>query len=517
MFLRRHYSFRVSTRKRQCSGWMPVSFSIENLGRGDDRRGFCRILNRAFTSSKSEERGMNSSSQKIELWEYPSSDGSDYQKRGTLYQQPLDTEARRTWEIRQPSKDSRTSSFSRKRLENMNKKLLGYFLPAKFPESVVPGYLRFAGFCFTASVAGSAAMVLSTQSLLLAVGVVGSNTQQAGIMAGAFNWVMKDFVGQLGGVAFASQMGKTRAFDSDPKRWRMVAAMALDGATLLEILSPLFPSILVLPVASIANVGKNIGFLTASASRAALNQSVAISANLGDVTAKSGSQSIMASLIGTSLGIGMSSLLSHDTYNFAIGFCFLGAIHQCCNYLSAQSVGLTYFNRQRLHIVLDRYIEDNVVLSPEEVATRESFFPLVPVDSGTKDWLFVGSSPLESMCPTPADLHEVMVELPSDGEKRASGSYIIKGTPENHIHLMFFKDSSGQDVIRGMYHACLIRREKLGKNDGGAAEQANKIDFQMLIDRIHEKGWKTDTAVTSIEGSDARRLVWNIDKDQACG
>ena len=111
-------------------------------------------------------------------------------------------------------------------------------------------------------------------------------------------------------------MGKTRAFDADPKRWRMVAAMALDGATLLEILSPLFHSSMVLPVASIANVGKNIGFLTASASRAALHQSLAISGNLGDVTAKSGSQSIMASLMGTTVGIGLSSLLEHDTFNF---------------------------------------------------------------------------------------------------------------------------------------------------------------------------------------------------------
>ena len=115
-------------------------------------------------------------------------------------------------------------------------------------------------------------MVLSTQTLLLAVGVVGTNAQQASIMAGAFNWVMKDFVGQLGGVLFASQMGKTKAFDNDPKRWRMVSAMTLDGATLLEILSPLFHSSMVLPVASVANVGKNIGFLTASASRAAIRE-----------------------------------------------------------------------------------------------------------------------------------------------------------------------------------------------------------------------------------------------------
>ena len=102
----------------------------------------------------------------------------------------------------------------------------------------------------------------------------------------------------------------------------MVAATALDGATLLEILSPLCHSSFVLPIASIANIGKNIGFLTASASRASLHQSLAVTGNLGDVTVKAGSQSMAASLVGTSLGIGLSSLLSHDVLNF--GLCFVG-------------------------------------------------------------------------------------------------------------------------------------------------------------------------------------------------
>lgn len=122
-------------------------------------------------------------------------------------------------------------------------------------------------------------------------------------MAGALNWVLKDGIGQLGGVWFASRMSQAGSakFDADPKKWRMVAALSLDAATLLEIVSPLVPSAMVLPIASVANIGKNIGFLTASASRAALHQSLAIRGNLADVTAKSGSQSLAAGLLGTTL------------------------------------------------------------------------------------------------------------------------------------------------------------------------------------------------------------------------
>ena len=124
--------------------------------------------------------------------------------------------------------------------------------------------------------------VLSTQSLLLAVGVGASTALPA---AAALNWVIKDGFGQLGGVIFASSMGNR--FDADPKRWRMLAgtnnaayglevcmsgvfflpcglltssvtttAYSVDFAILIEILTPLVPGLFLL-LASLANVGES--------------------------------------------------------------------------------------------------------------------------------------------------------------------------------------------------------------------------------------------------------------------
>jgi hypothetical protein len=81
-----------------------------------------------------------------------------------------------------------------------------------------------------------AAMVLSTQTLLLAVGV-GSTSSAP--MAGALNWVlMKDGLGQLGSVLFVSRITSNEngnyTIDKDPKRWRMVSALSMDGVTLLK-------------------------------------------------------------------------------------------------------------------------------------------------------------------------------------------------------------------------------------------------------------------------------------------
>ena len=136
-----------------------------------------------------------------------------------------------------------------------------------------------------------------------------------------------------------------------------------------------------LPCASIANIGKNVGFLAASASRAAIHQSLSlggsspqlersepetctnaaspmtsVSSNLGDVTAKSGSQSIVASLLGTVIGIFLSQTFCADygTAGILVGFVVLSAVHQTCTYKAVKVVPLRSLDRHRLHIVLRR-------------------------------------------------------------------------------------------------------------------------------------------------------------------
>ena len=242
----------------------------------------CRVDSRRLFSTTQQER-------QFQVWQNPTRHGNDAlqdrKTRGTLIYEQVDKQ-RKDPENGQTdaNEDSGHSNihFSKDYVfTQLHKNVLVHFLPANYPHSVAPGYMAYASYGFIASIAGSAAMVLSTQTLLLAVGVVGSgqNHQTASIMAGALNWVLKDGIGQFGGVIFASYLGKFQSLDVYPKHWRMVAAVTLDCATLLELLSPMVPTWFVLPIASLATIGKNIGFLTASASRAALHQSLAIRGN----------------------------------------------------------------------------------------------------------------------------------------------------------------------------------------------------------------------------------------------
>lgn len=365
-------------------------------------------------------------------------------------------------------------------IETVHKYLLTHVLPTDYPNSVDKGYAEFASYCFLANTCGSAAMVLSTQTLLVAVGV-GSNV--ASPMAGALNWVMKDGIGQLGGVLFASRITSNKRennIDKDPKRWRMVSALSMDFATLLEILSPLCQGYFLL-VASVANIGKNIGFLTASASRAALHQSLALKGNLGDVTAKAGSQSIAASLLGTSLGIGLTPLIGEDYVYITLGFICLSSIHQYCTYKSLKAVALKKFNRHRLMIALELYISNFIeskldyltketkdgneyFLSPTHVAKFEKFVPFMYPDDSYK-WLRIGS-PLIKIAPTPNILDRLTNEC-----LRAE-KYVLNCEVDclghdlkvNEVLLTFHHDATDIDVIRGMFHAQTINMFSYNNN-----------------------------------------------------
>ena len=93
------------------------------------------------------------------------------------------------------------------------------FLPNGYPDSVGEGYAKYSGLSFIGTTSSSIIMVLSTQALLQAVGL--SDGVALGISA-TLNWVIKDGIGQFGGIMFASYLGKTKSFDMDPKRWYVV-------------------------------------------------------------------------------------------------------------------------------------------------------------------------------------------------------------------------------------------------------------------------------------------------------
>lgn len=245
--------------------------------------------------------------------------------------------------------------------------LMGYLLPKNYPYSVGEGYLRYVHLQMASAFLSSAASVLSIQSMLSAVGL---GVPGALPFMVTLNWILKDGLGQLGGIVFASFVNNR--FDADPKKWRFLASCSLECSTFLELLTPLAPGYF-LPMASLANIGKNISYLAASASRAAIHISFAKQHNLADITVKSGSQNIVSSMFGTGLGIGASYLLGDAFGGQVLVFSALSLSSLWMTYASLNCVTINTLNMTRLDRVFAQCLQSAHVVTPEEMKAEERF------------------------------------------------------------------------------------------------------------------------------------------------
>jgi Vitamin B6 photo-protection and homoeostasis len=359
--------------------------------------------------------------------------------------------------------------------------LVAHFLPVGYPRTVAPYYREYALHTFIASIAGSASMVLSTQSLLLAIGVVGAT--QAGILAGAINWVLKDGLSQAGAILWTSVAA--RNYDEHPKTWRMVAAIVLDIAAAIELVTPFLTEIrgAVLVAACAAGTLKNIGFLTASASRAAIHQALTHNGrNLADVTAKAGSQSIAAGLLGTSLGLAASHVLQgRPDILLCYGGCFIGlaTIHQSFNYFAVKSIAFNRLDFQRAYLVLDHFISDRTWLDPVQVSQQEPILFQTRVRSQSRE-IQVG----------------VGIEYHPNATFDDDSRFLLSKNGHT-VYITFMKEASPFDQIVALYQALLLKK-------GLSSE---RVDDQDLLDGLANAQWDIEGTELEPRGTSIRISV----------
>ena len=218
----------------------------------------------------------------------------------------------------------------------------------------------FQAFC--SSVTGS----LATQAVLKGVGVGDSNATAA---AAAVTWMLRDGTGMLGRILFAWYEGTY--LDSNPKLWRIVADVLNDLAMLIELLSPAFPDIF-LELACLASVSRSIVGLAGAASRTSLTVHQARANNMADVACKDGSQETLVNLLALVVNISIAEIVHGNQYLIWSLFFVFTFLHIYANYRAVCCVVFDTFNAQRLQIVLNEYRKSKTVLSPDQVASRES-------------------------------------------------------------------------------------------------------------------------------------------------
>eukprot|EP00039_Didymoeca_costata_P001315 m.51519 g.51519 ORF g.51519 m.51519 type:complete len:487 (+) comp10737_c0_seq6:160-1620(+) len=400
---------------------------------------------------------------------------------------------------------------------NTGSRIADIFLPVEWEVSVKPKFLQYSCWQTVQIAAGTCTGVLSMQALLYAVGLGSSSVP----LAGAINWVLKDGLGQLGGILCASFLGSK--FNDDPKRYRFWSTVSLQvslmlaqftylvyfdlkATSLLELLTPLFPH-LFLPLASISNVGKNVSWLAGSATRAQIHNSFALRDNLGDITGKITAQSIAGSLVGTAMGILISKFTGFDFWPVMSAFVPISAVSLYATYKSNDCAHLTGINLQRAEILMKHLSKDPEIglcrslPTPEFVASREEY-----IRSYRSPWVVpLRLQPSLDIMAT-KDFNDIFQQTHFENKEK----YYLAVENRNSgfsVSLWFDENATPKDQFKGLYHACVIREELETFHDKSVVDVIkhthNRVGHIVpsIWDAIKESKWDENVMFFAVDGA----------------
>jgi hypothetical protein len=332
-----------------------------------------------------------------------------------------------------------------KLISNTNK---NFFLPENYPHSVKGKYMSYVKYNLLQQTSSSALGVLSTQQLLLSLGIDSLTA------SGALNWVIKDGLGQLGGVFYAGKTGNQ--FDADSKFQKWVSAFSINISCFIEILSPLFPGYFLL-LASLGTFGKNISAISGSASRAAIHLNFANNNNLADITAKNTIQTTAACVFGTFVGTFFGYWAS--SYSFAFSyFCGFSFIHLFASYQGLKIIEINTLNQQRMDIVLNEFMTNGKILNFAETSKKEVFLK-------------------------PYKNPKIRVGVSKTFENIEKFEKFLLGTQDGVTFLLFEESASESDLIQGYIKAF---------------ELSNKVSLAGIsISQLADSGWNTSITYIS--------------------
>ncbi|KAE8023143.1 hypothetical protein FH972_008882 [Carpinus fangiana] len=256
------------------------------------------------------------------------------------------------------------------RFTHVWRRLLQAFVPEGFPSSVTPDYVPFQVWDLLQGLSTYIRTMLSTQALLSAIGV---GEKSATVIGATFQWFLRDLTGMLGGILFTFYQGSN--LDSNAKMWRLVADLMNDLGMLMDLVSPLFPSAFVL-VVCLGSLSRSFTGVASGATRAALTQHFALQSNAADISAKEGSQETVATMIGMALGMVLARFTMGHALAIWFSFLSLTLFHMYANYKAVRCLALTSLNAERSSILLEHFMKNGQVLSPEKVSRMEHVLPM---------------------------------------------------------------------------------------------------------------------------------------------
>ncbi|KAG7641801.1 Root UVB sensitive family [Arabidopsis suecica] len=395
------------------------------------------------------------------------------------------------------------------------------------PKQVSDNYISYVKWKFLHRVFSSALQVLATQAMFRAIGIGQSRSLAS---SAAFNWILKDGLGRLSRCIYTASLAS--AFDTNLKRVRFSTSVLFSLSIGVELMTPVFPQYFLL-LASIANIAKQISLSCYLATGSAVHRSFAVADNLGEVSAKAQIQTVCFDNLGLLLAVLLNMLFQHNQrlqaclpfvlYPIFSTFDLLG-IYQGLKHINLQTL-----TKDRLEIILERWIEFRQVPSPAEVSKEEGI-GLLGSRGSKRVWpIRIGCLDPKAQIPTllmmamqslcSDDGYFITMELSSQGFRRI---------PKSGIVICLREEANSVDVITSLLQTCYIRKS-LGANRTKRSylsfsdltlqdwtlltresKRAARDDFIALNKQMQEQGWIVKNVLLSAE----EQIRYIFDKNQ---
>lgn len=265
--------------------------------------------------------------------------------------------------------------------------LVDAFLPEGYPDSVSRDYLQYQFWDTAQAFCSSITGTLSTYAVLKGIGV-GDETATAA--AATLTSQLQQFFGMTGSIIFTWYQGTD--LDENAKQWRLVADVLNDIAFLVDLLSPAIPGMFV-PCVCFSSLARAIVGVAGGATRAALTQHQARSNNMGDVSAKDGSQETIVNLVALFASITITPFIVDSWQRTWALFLTFICLHLFCNYRAVRSLQMDRLNAARADILFQEIVtgksRGSKVLTPREVNAIE---PVLSFHTPRDGSIVVGAS-----------------------------------------------------------------------------------------------------------------------------
>jgi len=467
--------------------------------------------------------------------------------------------------IRQDSSSGRgIAQYTARQLTTRTRnKLLRVTQDAFVPLGVNPSYYQFMKWRILQRFVNSNLHVLGTQSLLMGLGL---KSKSLGVSA-ALTWVLKDALGKLTRLVWASRMG--RRFDSDAKRWRFRASLVYALGNYLEIVTYINPTLFLL-WATLANSCKQVAMLTSSATRSALYNSFRDGKreNIADITAKGEAQIAVVDLLGIAFGVTLSRAVGTSVKSVLSTYVILQILELNLLFREVRSVQFNVMNFERMAQVIEAFLDvdsqesessgpngataangqkgppkTGLVPRPEDIAKKERIF--LPPKHLRRRALAFGSMGRAKL--NPDELSRLMNIFSKDRYMLIVG----ENTKKNHRKLGLFQTTTAEEAVQQNCHivlheeatnldilkstlAVFLLRKKLVASGRGVVHVKNEEDevvdlrcsdtydlleetrdetdrlFPLLIKQLSQQGWAPPSR--NMFGRVQQRAYWPVNK-----